>query len=134
MKIRNEDDFKSLIHRIDNLSRDDHWAVHIRKIKKRKPRIRTRKLSVEDTFWMFTEKRDNGDCWLWKGPLRKNHDLFYGYFRKKTNGKLQQYSAKTLSLHINGRHMPPKPHIVSLCKNTLCVNPDHMKVYGRPED
>ena len=130
MKIRCPDDKDTILQTIMNLSEDEHWSINIRKIKKRNFRIKTRSLSVADTFWAFTEKHSDGDCWLSIGPKRKNHGIVYGYFRKKTENKLRQYSAKTLSLQINGKYIPRHPVITSLCGNSLCVNPEHMSVYG----
>jgi len=70
----------------------------------------------------FLDKVDfSGDCWEWKGC---RNEKGYGKFGLK--GKIVRVHRLACWL----RHGPPpegKPTVDHLCKNTSCVNPDHLR-------
>ena len=60
-------------------------------------------------------------CWIWQGsPCRKN-----GYGRFWVNGK--NVSAHRYSYELAKGKIPDGLSIDHLCRNTMCVNPDHLE-------
>ena len=77
-------------------------------------------MSVEERWWSCIEKASNG-CWVWKGVPNKS-----GYGGLKVNGK-------TVLAHRFGYEMlrgsiPEGMQIDHLCRNRLCVNPEHLEI------
>lgn len=75
----------------------------------------------------FTE-----NCWLWtgsRGPSRRG-DLYYGRFM--IDGRRSVKSSPMLAHRASYEHfvepIPDGMTIDHLCRNTLCVNPDHLEV------
>jgi len=87
-------------------------------------------LSFEEKFIRGANIGDAHECWVWTGPKVKRNGKEYGVMRKKPGGKFCQRAAKTYSLLYHGIYMPPHTWISSICGNTLCVNPKHMRVNG----
>lgn len=71
-----------------------------------------------DRFWSNVDAF--GDCWNWTASATRE-----GYGTFSVNGKNQgahRYAWSTLVGNI-----PPLLHLDHLCRNTLCVNPDHLE-------
>lgn len=71
-----------------------------------------------DRFWSRVTLRQFG-CWEWIHEQRKG----YGVFRVCG----VKYAAHRLSFTLLKREIPANLVIDHLCRNTLCVNPDHME-------
>lgn len=73
----------------------------------------------EARFWQYVDKRESG-CWEWTGW--KNQ---YGYGRFSINGK--SVSAHRHAYELRNGPIPDGLQLDHLCRNTLCVNPDHLE-------
>ena len=76
-------------------------------------------ISSADRFWSKVCKTEN--CWHWVGTMQK--DSPYGHFWHK--GKLVRPHRFSYELLVGT--IPEKLTIDHLCKNTLCVNPNHLE-------
>lgn len=77
-------------------------------------------LSPEERFWPKVRKTE--DCWHWIGA-RGGHT--YGNFwdgSRTTRAHTFSYELAT------GTKVPAGMHLDHLCRNRLCVNPDHLEV------
>ena len=78
-----------------------------------------RGLPPEERFWKFVEV---GDCWTWTGGTTN------GYGRFSPSKDAPQYGAHRWAWeHLVGP-ISDGMQIDHLCRNTLCVNPDHLEV------
>jgi hypothetical protein len=77
---------------------------------------RGRILPAVKRFWKYVTKRDNG-CWEWTGSRDR---LGYGLFSDE--GRAYKFSYE---LH-NGT-VPDGFELDHLCRNSSCVNPDHLE-------
>lgn len=77
-----------------------------------------RSLPADVRFWKYVDKTDS--CWNWIGSKRRR-----GYGRLKVNGKT--FAAHRYSYELNVGPIPEGLHLDHLCKNTSCVNPDHLE-------
>lgn len=76
--------------------------------------------TAEERFWLDVHKTDY--CWEWVGYL---YDGRYGRFHY--DGKMMP--AHRYSYMIATGEIPPKHlHIDHLCRNTRCVNPEHLEL------
>ena len=66
----------------------------------------------------YTEKMPDG-CWLWRGSA-----FGYGYLVGKAGGK--RYLAHRFSYEVSRGTIPDGLVLHHLCKNKLCVNPEHL--------
>lgn len=73
---------------------------------------------VEIRFWLKVEKTDR--CWLWKGW---KHESGYGRFVIHGNNTYPHRIAYEV---VKGR-IPEGKTLDHLCRNRLCVNPDHLE-------
>lgn len=84
---------------------------------------------AEDRFWSKVEKTD--DCWLWKGATTKGAgEYHYGSFH---------YQGKTVRVHRFAYELlvgdiPEGLTIDHLCRETLCVNPEHLEAVTHREN
>lgn len=83
-------------------------------------------MNWEDRFWRNVEKTD--DCWTWKGKPGKNG---YGRFTRLGTTHLAHRFAYE---HIRNTSIPDEMTIDHLCRNRMCVNPDHMELTTRAEN
>ena len=63
-------------------------------------------------------------CFVWLGSTQTRHGLTYGRLRVGTNGA---YLAHRASYEITKGTIPDGMELDHLCRNTLCVNPDHLE-------
>lgn len=78
--------------------------------------------TAETRFWSHVDA--SGDCWIWTGTLSPSG---YGRFfwtenREARNGRAHRWVWE----HLVGP-IPPGYTIDHLCKNLVCVNPDHLE-------
>lgn len=81
-------------------------------------------LSVSERFWMKVEKTET--CWQWIGG--KSHG--YGCFNDGDSTK----GAHRVAWQLTRGAIPAGMVLDHLCRNTLCVNPDHLEVVTRGEN
>lgn len=72
-------------------------------------------------FWAKVEKNSETMCWPWLGPIRGPKG--YGSFR--VNGKTIYVHRFSYELHLGP--IPAGLTIDHLCRNRICVNPDHLE-------
>jgi hypothetical protein len=73
----------------------------------------------ERRFWRFVTKTNS--CWLWGGATNDR----YGYGRCRFRGRVEL--AHRASYVISGKTIPTGMTLDHLCRNTRCVNPDHLE-------
>jgi len=85
----------------------------------------TYKQTAENVLWKICAA---GDCWMWVGWRDKD-----GYGRVKWDGKGLQAHRVVFELI---RRTPMPKHLVAdhLCRNTWCVNPDHLEAVTNQEN
>ena len=66
---------------------------------------------------------DAGGCWDWLGSKTAGRTPGYGLFT--CQGK--RYRAYRIAYEIFGGYIPSKYVIDHLCRNTSCVNPEHLE-------
>lgn len=76
-------------------------------------------------FFAKVETDENG-CWVWTGAATK------GYGQFKLGGR--QYAAHRLSYEAHVGPIPEGLVIDHLCRNTLCVNHEHMEPVTNAEN
>ncbi len=89
-----------------------------------------------ERFWSKVEK--TSECWIWKGGLAKSKDKsnsrFYGSFHRRIDQKLVASLAHRLSYELVKGEIPDGLVIDHTCRNTLCVNPDHLEPVTQREN
>lgn len=83
--------------------------------------------TIEDRFWSKVERSD--DCWTWTGAKTRRNN---GYGRFRFNGDL--YVAHRVAYELLRGPIADGLVIDHLCRNTLCVNPDHMEIVTQTEN
>ena len=85
--------------------------------------------SAKERFWKYVFPEPMSGCWLWIGPITSGRQsgLKYGSLTELVAGKSKTRSAHTLSFEIHKGLVPKGLEIDHLCRNTLCVNPEHLE-------
>jgi hypothetical protein len=76
-------------------------------------------------FWPKVAKTDG--CWLWKGYVSQ---AGYGYFYCERKG----HQAHRISYAMAKGSIPEGLVVDHLCRNTACVNPDHLEAVSSREN
>jgi hypothetical protein len=76
---------------------------------------------VEEKFWFYVKKGDNGECWEWTGFRDKD-----GYGKLRT-GKTNT-AAHRISWQMHNRRVPKGKLVLHRCNNPSCVNPHHLYI------
>ena len=78
--------------------------------------------SLADRFWEKVEKAGPDDCWLWKGAVDRYGHFFISHkpYRNET--------AHRVSWKLAGGEIPEGMVVDHMCRNTLCVNPKHLRI------
>ena len=83
-------------------------------------------LNVNERFWSKVKKTDS--CWIWTGYRDKD-----GYGRFGIDEKIKHKAHRFSYELVNGK-IPNNQEIDHLCKNTSCVNPDHLEIVTHQEN
>jgi hypothetical protein len=78
-------------------------------------------------MWSKIRKQSDG-CWIWCGQIHTGGK----YGRTSLNGR--KVYAHRLMYEIYHGPIPDNLHIDHLCRNTLCVNPDHLEAVTQREN
>lgn len=76
--------------------------------------------STEDRFWGYVDKSGTDGCWQWTGVKMPAGYGVFGAYRR--NVMAHRFSYEEVVGPI-----PPGLHLDHLCRNTSCVNPDHLE-------
>lgn len=79
---------------------------------------------VAARFWPKVSKGQDGGCWEWTASRGKGHLKGYGWFR--LGNKMER--AHRVSWRITRGDIPDGMVLDHLCRNTGCVNPDHLEL------
>ena len=87
---------------------------------------RTRR-SLMERFLSWVLPEPNSGCWLWNGSGR---GPYYGKFAIKKNS----FMAHRVSYELFKGKIPDGLEIDHVCRNRICVNPDHLEPVTRKEN
>lgn len=73
-----------------------------------------------EKFWHYAVPEPMSGCWIWAGDLYAN-----GYARMRVGGR--QIYMHVYSHRIHNGEIPLGFEVDHLCRNTSCVNPDHLE-------
>jgi len=68
-------------------------------------------------------------CWIWTGAFLQDRNGKYGLFRYPNGQRAHRYSYEYFINKISEDH-----EIDHLCRNTLCVNPEHLEAVTHKEN
>lgn len=96
------------------------------------------KCALEVRFHEHHIPEPNSGCWLWIGAtIRSRKGALYGVIKKDREVILQEGGSNELAHRVSYQLHKGKItalQIDHLCRNTLCVNPDHLEPVNQPEN
>jgi hypothetical protein len=75
-----------------------------------------------DSLWVEEDRGFSTPCWIWSGAKDN-----LGYGRSRKSGLSKSNLAHRESWAQSGRDLDPSLSLDHLCRNTSCVNPDHLE-------
>ena len=88
-------------------------------------------LTIAERFFAKVYKGGEGGCWIWTSTSQR-----YGYGSISWKGKM--HYAHRVSWFLAGNELPQYPEgpnvIDHICRNTLCVNPAHLRVVSQRDN
>jgi hypothetical protein len=85
--------------------------------------------AARERFW--TKVDASGDCWLWTAGRTSTG---YGSYPVWVDGRVQANYAHRFAYRCLVDDVPPGLELDHLCRNRLCVNPDHLEPVTRREN
>ena len=85
--------------------------------------------SLQERFEERYIPEPNSGCWLWLGATAPSRgtDGCYGKIYNAPGALPRMAMAHRISYELHVGKIPPKHEIDHNCKNTLCVNPEHLE-------
>lgn len=83
-----------------------------------------------ERFWERVNKLENG-CWVWTACRGKRYGTLY---LGTINGKRIDVGVHRFSYELHKGPIPEGLEIDHLCKNTFCVNPEHLEAVTKREN
>lgn len=95
--------------------------------------------SERERFWEKVDKDgpwhpEMGQCWNWTATTQKASNGEYGSFKSNEMGGSITRAHRVSFFYANGLRSDIANHIDHLCRNTLCVNPDHLELVSSTEN
>lgn len=96
------------------------------------------RIPLEEKFWSHVRKTET--CWLWTGNTNKDRKgkhrkAGYGQFAsQRIRSEQKTILAHRFSYELHKGPIPEGLTIDHLCRNTLCVNPDHLEAVTTKEN
>ena len=96
--------------------------------------------SLAKKFWSKVDKSGGPDaCWLWTGAAYKHKKSPYGYINQRVGprklGKVIKLAAHRLSYWLAHGVLSVHAFVLhTVCHNSLCVNPAHLKQGSHEEN
>jgi hypothetical protein len=86
---------------------------------------------ILEHFWDFVEVDQELGCWIWKGARRTNgiHGTYGGFWFEN-----KLVLAHRFSYEVNKGKIAKGLELDHSCKNTLCVNPNHLEAITHEEN
>jgi len=78
---------------------------------------------LQENFWSKVEHTFSRGCWTWTGGLNKGYGYVYYSFDDK---RVRHFMAYRVAYQLLKGPIPPGLTLDHLCRNKLCVNPDHL--------
>ena len=79
-------------------------------------------MDIQERFWSKVNKQADNGCWEWTGFLYQG----YGRFRTGSRGSPTIAAHRWAWEQVHGP-IPEGLQLDHLCRNTACVNPDHLE-------
>ncbi len=89
----------------------------------------TPEVPLEERFWRYVRK--GPACWQWTGPRNKSNPA-KAYGRIVFHGVARP--AHRIGYELLVGPIPEEMTVDHLCRNKLCVNPDHLEIVSRGEN
>ena len=96
-------------------------------MRNRKGRMGPAPMSLEVRFQRHVSPNPETGCWVWTGGL---YDAQHGYGNfgvKRDDGKWRAERAHRVAWELYRGPIPQGTEIDHLCRNPICVNPDHLQ-------
>jgi hypothetical protein len=87
-----------------------------------------RKFCSNDCILNFFIKKDENNCWLWKGPIRKDGVPTASFFY---NGKMIGAKVCRWMYEKEFGEIEKNKFLIHRCQNNCCVNPSHLMLVSK---
>lgn len=78
---------------------------------------------ADERFWAMVDRSAIGGCWVWTGCLRNG----YGRLGRTVGGTYRHFQAHRVAYEDARGPVPSGLVLDHLCRNTACVNPEHLQ-------
>ena len=102
----------------------------------RRPRLPTLRPHEVTRFWRSVDRPPfAGSCWTWTGhAITGGSGALYGEFRPSRAGRTLHVKAHRLAFYLTRGWFPEHFDVDHVCRNTLCVRPDHLEPVPHAEN
>jgi hypothetical protein len=87
--------------------------------------------NLKERLFKYSEREPNTGCWIWTGELNQQK---YGRIGIRWQGKHRNVLAHRASYELEKGTIPPGLELDHVCRQPLCINPDHLKPCHRREN
>ena len=81
-----------------------------------------------ERFWGYVNKENKSGCWEWVGGSNvRRYGMFRGGLGRSKNGGRKMIRSHRFAYELLVGPIPAGLHLDHKCRNTICVNPDHLE-------